>query len=92
MRRFVDLDVESLAISPSGRRLVFSRQRSVSDSTQHLYSVRASGRGLRRVTTSSGAATDPQFSPSGKRIVFTKERQAPQAGSPRSGSPEARAT
>jgi TolB protein len=73
VRRFVDLDVRSLAISPSGRRLVFSRQRSIPDSTQHIYAVRASGRGLRRVTTSSASATDPQFSPGGKRIVFTKE-------------------
>ncbi len=73
VRKFVNLDVESLALSPSGRRLVFSRQRSVADSTQHIYTVRASGHGLRRVTTSSSADTDPQFSPGGKRIVFTKE-------------------
>ncbi len=73
VRKFVNLDVESLAISPSGRRLVFSRQRTVANSTQHVYTVRASGHGLRLVTTGSSADTDPQFSPSGRKIVFTKE-------------------
>ncbi len=73
VHKLVDVDVESLALSPSGHRLVFSRQRSVADSTQQIYAVRASGHGLRRVTTSSAEATDPQFSPRGERIVFTKE-------------------
>ncbi len=73
VRKFINLDVQSLQISPTGRRLVFSKQGRVSSSTQHVYTIRVDGHGLRRVSTSGADATDPQFSPSGRRVIFTKD-------------------
>ncbi|MFN8161757.1 MAG: hypothetical protein U0R52_12025 [Solirubrobacterales bacterium] len=72
VRKFIDLDVQSLEISPNGRRLVFSKMDRVFDSTQFVYTVRVNGRGLRRLTRSRAAGTDPQFSPNGRRVVYTK--------------------
>jgi Tol biopolymer transport system component len=72
VRKFRNRDVQSLQISPNGRRLLFSAQPSEASSTQHVYTVKVRGGGLRRVTHSDAAGTDPEFSPSGKRVIYTK--------------------
>jgi len=53
--------------SPDGRRIAFSR---IGDSTNRLYTVRASGRGLRRLTRLPGLS--PVWSPDGRRIAFLR--------------------
>lgn len=60
--------------SPDGRRIVFERQRRTEwGDTNGIYSIRPSGRGLRRLVSSDRAALAlPQYSPNGNAILFRK--------------------
>ena len=44
------------------------------DGHSQIYSVNADGSGLKRLTTSSGIDTEPNWSPDGKYLLFTSDR------------------
>ena len=58
--------------SPNGRKIVFASNRARPTSgIDQLYVMKADGRGVRQLTHSALAASEPSFSPDGKRIVYT---------------------
>lgn len=71
VKRFKRAGVESLAISPNGRRIVLSIFRGAGFD---LYVMRADGSGVRRLTRGGPDETGVSFSPSGRRILFARER------------------
>ena len=62
--------------APDGSRIVFSRH-SARRVDQEVFSVRANGSHLRRLTRSKAHDTFPTFSPRGGRIAFSSDRQRP---------------
>ncbi len=59
------------AWSPDGTRLAFESDRA---GGRDVFTVRADGRGLRRLTEHPALDEGPAWSPDGSRIVFTSER------------------
>lgn len=62
------------AWSADGRRVVFAARPSARSRRTELYSVRADGRRLRRVTRNRRYEQSPSWSPSGHRIAFVRMR------------------
>jgi Lysyl oxidase/WD40-like Beta Propeller Repeat len=60
----------SPAWSPGGRRIAFVSDRA---GTDDLYSVRATGGGLVRLTTTLGSETDPVWSPNARQIAYVND-------------------
>jgi Tol biopolymer transport system component len=57
--------------SPDGRRVVFVRKLYDADGTQAVYTIKANGTGMRRVTPFALRAGDgPDWSPDGSQILF----------------------
>ena len=57
--------------SPRGNDLVFMRNDGGNLESLDIYSVHASGTGLRRLTNSSRVEEHPQWSPDGERVIFS---------------------
>jgi Tol biopolymer transport system component len=55
--------------SPDGRRLVFTRSTSPTESD--LFAIGRNGSREIQLTSTPEAETDPAFSPSGKRLIFS---------------------
>ncbi len=72
VKRFKHAGVESLAISPNGRRIVLSIFRGGGGGD--LYAMRADGSGVRRLTRGGQDESGVAFSSNGKRIAFSRER------------------
>jgi TolB protein len=58
--------------SPNGSRIVFSRNSVRRQPYEDIFSVRANGSHLRRLTRSNADDTFPTFSPNGRRIAFAR--------------------
>ncbi len=70
VKRFKHASIESLALSPDGRRIVAVIYRGAGSD---LYAMRANGSGVRRLTTSRQDESGVSFSPDGRRIAFSRE-------------------
>jgi Tol biopolymer transport system component len=65
------------AWSPNGKRIVFVGPRAPRGHRPAIYTMRADGTHLRRLTNDRNASNrSPAFSPDGKRIVFVSNRDA----------------
>jgi dipeptidyl aminopeptidase/acylaminoacyl peptidase len=73
-----DGSVDTPVWSPDGRRIAFQSDRGGYDS--RVWTVRADGGGLRRLTPSRVAAGLPDWSPDGAHIVFTGGTHVPFIG------------
>lgn len=62
--------------SPDGSRIVFERS-SVRQIHEEIFSVRANGSHLRRLTRSKANDNSPTFSPDGRLIAFSSDRHRP---------------
>jgi Tol biopolymer transport system component len=62
--------------SPDGSRIVFERS-SVRQIHEEIFSVRANGSHLRRLTRSKANDSFPTFSPNGRLIAFSSDRHRP---------------
>jgi hypothetical protein len=60
----------SPAWSPGGRKIVFVSDRA---GTDDLWSIRAVGGGLQRLTSSPGSETDPSWSPDARRVAYATD-------------------
>jgi Tol biopolymer transport system component len=58
--------------SPNGRRLAFVRQEG---NATAVFTVGATGRGIRRVSPRSMIAVQPAWSPNGTRIAFAGDHR-----------------
>lgn len=67
VRRVVDMDAAAPAWSPDGKRILFS---SGEGEEVHLYTIDASGGGLRQITSGQTYNYGASWSPDGTRIVF----------------------
>ena len=71
------------SFSPDSRALVFSR-------SGDIFSVRADGSGLRRVTGGPELDTAPRVAPNGKYVLFERRSSDGRAGRPLHGQPQRR--
>jgi Tol biopolymer transport system component len=71
IKRFKHAALESLAISPDGRRLVLVIYRGSAGAD--IYAIRADGSGVRRLTRGGRDESGVAFSPDGRRIAFSRE-------------------
>ena len=79
----------SPAWSPGGRRIAFVSDRGGSDD---LYAVRATGGGLRQLTSGIGGETDPAWSPNGRKLAYVTDESRGSRGRPgRRRQPQGRA-
>ena len=69
----VPFGADAPAWHPDGALLVFSAVPEP-DSVAELFTIRADGADLRRLTVSSGAARAPSFSPDGARLLYSWDR------------------
>jgi dipeptidyl aminopeptidase/acylaminoacyl peptidase len=60
----------SPAWSPGGRKIVFVSDRAGSDD---LWSIRAAGGGVERLTSSPGSETDPAWTPDARRLAYATD-------------------
>ncbi len=58
----------------SNDKVAFTSNR---DGNEEVYTMNADGSAQTRITSVSGADTNPAFSPDGAKIAFTSSRQAP---------------
>jgi Tol biopolymer transport system component len=56
--------------SADGSRIVFARQDGGTEGQSEIYSMRANGGDVRRITASPGSEFAPAYGPAGKRVVF----------------------
>jgi dipeptidyl aminopeptidase/acylaminoacyl peptidase len=74
LRRLSQRTAMSIDWSPDGERIVFTSLRRVFPYLGDVYVVRASGTGLRRLTSTPDVSeTDAVWSPDGRRIAFVRE-------------------
>jgi TolB protein len=66
--------VEDPTWSPRGDAIAFARRRGVA--SWDLYTIRPSGRGLRRLTRSPAQELAPAWSPDGRRIAFQRQERS----------------
>jgi Tol biopolymer transport system component len=66
--------------SPDGSRIVFSRNSVRRQPYEDIFSVRADGSDLRRLTRSNADDIFPAFSPNGRRIAFARKPRRPAGG------------
>ena len=60
----------SPAWSPTGRTIAFVSDRA---GTDDIYAIRATGGGIRRLTSGAGSETDPAWSPDGRRLAYATD-------------------
>lgn len=71
IKRFKHAGLESLAISPDGRRIALVIYRGGAGGD--VYAMRADGSGVRRLTRGGRDESGVAFSPDGRRIAFSRE-------------------
>ena len=65
--------LHDFVVSPDGSRLILEIERAVPGRNRldtHLWSIRADGTGLRRLTRSRGRESNPAFAPDGRSVYF----------------------